>query len=164
VPAVLVAAAVAAWPACNRNVVPDADHANLNFVLKDTDGKDVRLADFAGKPLVVNFWATWCGPCKAEIPWFVEFADKYKAQGLTIVGVSVDDPPEDIKAYATEYKINYPLLVGRDRDDIARAYDAQQVIPVSWLIRSDGRVQAKVTGIHGRDWFDQQLQAMFSVD
>jgi cytochrome c biogenesis protein CcmG/thiol:disulfide interchange protein DsbE len=177
IPATAVAVAVAAWPACNRNVsVSDvaqgasgpggkaAAHANLDFVLKNVDGADVKLADLKGKPLLINFWATWCGPCKAEMPWFVEFADRYKAQGLAVVGVSVDDPPEDIRTFATENKITYPLLVGRDRTDIARAYEAEQVIPVTWLVRADGTVQAKVTGIHGRDWFEQQILEMFGTD
>jgi peroxiredoxin len=174
-----VAAAIAVSPvACDRNttferaqqgVAGDAATAdktarpvaNLDFVLKNVEGQDVRLADLKGKPLLVNFWATWCNPCKAEIPWFVEFADRYKAQGLTVVGISVDDPPEDIKAFATQLKVNYPMLVGRDRADVAKAFDAEQVIPVSWLVRADGSVQAKVTGIHGKNWFEQQLLEMF---
>ena len=73
--AVAVATLVAAWPACNRNTTrPDAEIAKLDFVLKDVNGKDVRLADFKGRPMLINFWATWCGPCKAEVPWFTEFA------------------------------------------------------------------------------------------
>ncbi|MEO8484115.1 MAG: TlpA disulfide reductase family protein [Acidobacteriota bacterium] len=174
-----VAAAIAASPvACDRNVTLERAQqgvasgeaaggataqpvANLDFVLKNIEGQDVRLADLKGKPLLINFWATWCGPCKAEIPWFVEFADRYKAKGLTVVGISVDDPPEDIKTFAAQFKVNYPMLVGRDRADIAKAFDAEQVIPVSWLIRADGSVQAKVTGIHGKNWFDEQIQAMF---
>ena len=162
IPAVAVAAALAAWPACNRNAgTPDAAKANLDFVLKNLDGQDVRLADFKGKPLLINFWATWCGPCKAEIPWFVEFADKYKAQGLTVIGISVDDPPDDIRKFAAEFKVNYPMLVGREREDITKAYEAGEFIPVSWLVRKDGTVQTKVSGIHGRDWFEQQLLEMF---
>lgn len=173
-----VAAAIAASPvACNRNATLERVQegvgaetgaggnakpvANLDFVLKNVDGQDVRLADLKGKPLLVNFWATWCNPCKAEIPWFVEFADRYKAQGLTVVGISVDDPPEDIRTFAAQFKVNYPMLVGRDRADVAKAFDAEQVIPVSWLVRADGSVQAKVTGIHGKNWFEQQLQQMF---
>lgn len=173
-----VAAAIAASPvACDRNTTFERAQegfagdaavggktrpvANLDFVLKNIDGQDVRLADLKGKPLLINFWATWCGPCKAEIPWFVEFSDRYKAQGLTIVGISVDDPPEDIKTFAAGLKVNYPMLVGRDRADVAKAFDAEQVIPVSWLIRPDGSVQAKVTGIHGKNWFEQQLLEMF---
>jgi peroxiredoxin len=157
-----VAAAVALWPACNRNVAdPHAEVVNLDFVLKDMDGKDIRLADFRGKPLLVNMWATWCGPCKVETPWFVELSDKYKAQGLTVVGISVDDVAEDVRAFAKEYKVTYPMLVGKDRPDVSKAFDAENVLPVSWLIRADGTVHTKVEGIHGKDWFDQQIQELF---
>jgi cytochrome c biogenesis protein CcmG/thiol:disulfide interchange protein DsbE len=172
-----VATAVAVSPvACDRNtsleragegVAAEAAGsaarpvANLDFTLKSVTGQDTRLSDFRGKPILINFWATWCGPCKAEIPWFVEFADKYKDKGLTVVGISVDDPPDDIKAFAAQFHVQYPMLVGRDRADVAKAFDAEQVIPVSWLVRADGSVQAKVTGIHGKNWFEEQLQAMF---
>ena len=168
--AVVVAAAIAAWPACSRNTeAPDA-HAggeagtldlNLDFTLKNLEGVDVRLADYKGKPLLINFWATWCGPCKAEVPWFVECAEKYQDQGFTVVGISVDDTPEDIRAFNLAYKVNYPMLVGRDREDVAKAFGAQMVIPVSWLIRADGTAHSKVTGIHGKDWFEQQIQELF---
>jgi peroxiredoxin len=161
--ALAVALALGAWPACNRNAVDSGEHADapLDFVLKDVDGNDVKLADFKGKPLVINFWATWCGPCKTEVPWFVEFAEKYRDQNLTIVGVSVDDTPEDIRKFSEEFKVNYPMLVGLGRDDVAKAYDAIMAIPVTWLIRPDGTVHAKVTGIHGKDWFEQQIQELF---
>src|ERR1017187_7849447 len=69
--------------------------ANLAFTVKDMDGHDVRLASFRGRPLVINFWATWCGPCRLEIPHLVELAEKYKAQGLIVLGVSIDDDPAD---------------------------------------------------------------------
>ena len=170
-----MAAAIAAWPACDRNTsfdgatAGDVDTgtagarpvANLAFVLKDAGGRDVRLADLKGKPLLINFWATWCGPCKAEIPWFVEFSERYKAQGLTVLGISVDDSADEIKAYAAEHKVTYPLLVGRDRADVSKAFGAEDLIPVSWLVRADGSVQAKVSGIHSREWFEQQLLTMF---
>lgn len=162
-PAGLVALVLAAWPACNRNATaPHAETVNFDFVLKDAStGADVRLADFKGRPLVVNMWATWCGPCKAEIPWFVEFAEKYKAQGFTIVGISVDDVPEDIQAFAKEYKVNYPMLVGKDRPDVSKAFEAELVLPVSWFIKRDGTVHAKVEGIHGKEWFDSTIQELF---
>jgi thiol-disulfide isomerase/thioredoxin len=132
---------------------------DVNYV--DTTGHAHTFQALKGKVVIVNFWATWCGPCKTEVPWFVEFADKYKAQGLTVLGVSVDDSPEDIKKFSAEYKVNYPMLVGLGRDDVAKAYDALMAIPVTWLIRADGTVHTKVTGIHGKDWFEQQIQELF---
>jgi thiol-disulfide isomerase/thioredoxin len=160
--AVVVAAAISAWPACNSHVGdPKAETLSLDFVLKDMDGNDVRLADFKGKPLLVNMWATWCGPCKAETPWFVELSGKYKDKGLTVIGISVDDVAEDVRKFAAEYKVTYPMLVGKDRPDVSKAFAAENVLPVSWLVRADGTVHTKVEGIHGKDWFDQQIQELF---
>jgi thiol-disulfide isomerase/thioredoxin len=160
--ALAVAVLVAAWPACNRNSAdPNTVLADLNFVLKDTSGADVNLASFKGKPLLINMWATWCGPCKAEVPWFSELAEKYKDRGFTVIGISTDDTAEDIKTFAENYGATYPLLVGKDRPDVAKAFDAENVLPVSWLIRPDGTVHTKVEGIHGKDWFDQHIQELF---
>jgi thiol-disulfide isomerase/thioredoxin len=91
---ILVAALlVAAVPACARKPreVPSAGMPSLDFVLTDMDGKRVDLASFKGRPILINFWATWCPPCKAEIPWFIEFAEKYKSEKLAVIGISVDD-------------------------------------------------------------------------
>src|SRR5262245_15720887 len=86
-----------------------AEMARLDFQLKDMNGADVKLADFKGRPLLVNFWATWCGPCKHEIPAFVELVDKYKDQKFTVLGISTDDKAEDLRPFAAEYKMNYPV-------------------------------------------------------
>ena len=96
--------------------------ANLTFTLKDMNGKDVALSAYRGKVIILNFWATWCGPCKVEIPGFVELYNKYKPQGLEVLGVSVDDPVSKLKPFAPQLKINYPLLVGDWRDDVKKAY------------------------------------------
>lgn len=158
----VAATALGLWPACMaEREVPSAGTPSLDFVLKDMDGNDVRLADFKGRPILINFWATWCPPCKAEIPWFIEFAEKYRDKNLAVIGVSVDDAPEDIRKFAEEYKVNYPMLVGLGQDEFREAYDASAVIPVSWLIKADGSVFAKVTGIHAKDWFDEKIQALF---
>jgi thiol-disulfide isomerase/thioredoxin len=160
--AAAVALLVAAWPACNRNAAdPGTARANLDFVLKDASGTEVDLASFRGKPLLVNMWATWCGPCKAEVPWFVELADKYKDRGFTVVGISTDDTAEQIKDFVAEYKVTYPMLVGKDRPEVLKAFDAENVLPVSWLIRADGTVHTKVAGIHGKAWFDENIQQLF---
>jgi thiol-disulfide isomerase/thioredoxin len=160
--ALAVAALVAAWPACNRNAAgPEASKANLSFVLKDAGGADVDLASFRGRPLLVNMWATWCGPCKAEVPWFVELVEQYKDKGFTVVGISTDDTPEQIQEFAKAYKVSYPMLVGKDRPDVLKAFDAENVLPVSWLIHKDGSVHTKVAGIHGKEWFDEHIQELF---
>lgn len=162
--AAVVAGALGAWPACNSHTAlpGSAEVAPLDFVLSDVSGQPVHLADFKGNPLVINFWATWCGPCRVETPWFVEFAEKYRDQGLTIVGISTDDTPDQIAEFAEEFGVTYPMLVGRDDDEVARAFGADNFLPVSWIIRKDGTVQARATGIgEGRDWFEQQLMALF---
>lgn len=164
--AVVVAAAVAMWPACasdHSEVVPAGDQANLDFTLKDMHGKDVRLADFRGKPIILNFWATWCGPCKVEIPALVELADRYRAQQLTILGVSVDDRPEDLLTFANEFKINYPILVGLGEDKLQETYGAVLVIPVTWFIRPDGTILRKHDGPATKEWFETQVKAMISA-
>ena len=93
----------------------DAQPANLDFTLKDMNGEDVSLLSHEGKVILLNFWATWCGPCKIEIPGFVELQDEYRDQGLVVLGVSIDDPVSKIKPFAEEYKVNYPMLVGLGR-------------------------------------------------
>lgn len=163
----LVAALIAAWPtACalgpdGDEPDPKAERANLNFTLKDMNGKDVRLADFKGKPLVINFWATWCAPCKAEIPAFVELVEKYREEQLTVLGISTDDAPEDLRPFAATYKMNYPVLVGLGHEDLMEAYGASYAIPVSWFIRADGTVSLKHMGPATKEWFEQQIKALF---
>jgi peroxiredoxin len=159
-----VALACAFVPACSSRPQPVGPQAKLDYVLKDMDGHDVRLADFKGRPMLINFWATWCSPCKAEIPWFVDMAAKYKAQRLAVVGISVDDPPEAIRQFAAQYKVNYPMLVGNGQDDLIAQYEAGLVVPVTWLIRPNGTVLTKAQGIHAREWFEKQVEEMIAVD
>lgn len=135
--------------------------ADFSFTLKDMDGKAVQLASYKGRPLIVNFWATWCPPCKKEIPWFIEFKNKYAGQGLEILGVSIDDPAPELKAFAAEYKMNYPVLMGLDQDKMLEAYDAVVSVPVTWFIKKDGVVQGRNIGINTREFFENQIKALF---
>lgn len=135
--------------------------ANFNFTLKDMHGATVQLASFKGRPLIVNFWATWCPPCKLEIPWFIEFKKQYAAQGLEILGVSIDDPAPELVAFSAEYKMNYPVLLGIDQDKMLEAYDAEVSVPVTWFIKKDGTVQGRNIGINTRAFFENQIKALF---
>ena len=143
-----------------RRTPPPAGVANLDFIVKDMNGATVRLADFHGRPIILNFWATWCGPCRSEIPEFMELADQYKDRRLVVVGVSVDDQPEALRKFATENRMNYPVIVGLGEDRLQEAYDAVMAIPVTWLIRADGTVQAVQKGPATHEWFAAQAKAL----
>src|SRR5262245_12542751 len=108
-------------PTAGGACMADAKPANLDFQYKDLEGKDVNLSSFKGKVVLLNLWATWCGPCKAEIPGFVELQAKYKDK-LAIVGLSVDDPADKAKAFAAEYKVNYPILLMDSDEKLQDAY------------------------------------------
>ena len=142
--------------ACAANAKP----ANLNFTLKDVDGKEVKLAALKGKVVLLDFWATWCGPCKIEIPWFVEFQNKYGKDGLQVVGVSTDDTAAKLKPYVAQMKMNYLVLQGLDHDDMQDAFGPMLGIPVTAIISRDGRLCAKHTGLSSKDVIERQLKAL----
>ncbi len=142
--------------ACPSN----APSANLNFTLKDMNGHEVALSSLKGKVVLLNFWATWCGPCLMEIPEFVEIQDAYRSKGFEVVGVSVDDPPEKLPPFAKEHRINYPLLVGQDREDLQEAYGGIFGIPMSFLISRDGKVCRRQVGPASREQFESWIKAL----
>jgi cytochrome c biogenesis protein CcmG/thiol:disulfide interchange protein DsbE len=144
--------------ACMANPKP----ANFDFTMKDVDGNQVSLSAYKGKVVLLNFWATWCGPCKAEIPGFVRLQEKYRDKGLVIVGYSVDDPAEKAKAYAAEYKMNYPILLGEGREDVQDAYGPIWGIPASFIISRDGKVCRKHMGIAPEAVFEKELVALLN--
>jgi len=150
------AAHAAAGAACPAN----AKTANLNFTLKDVNGKDVRLADFKGKVVLLDFWATWCVPCKTEIPWFVEFQNKYASSGLQVVGVSVDDTLDKLKPYVKTYNMNYVVLQGLHHDDLQDAYGPMWGIPVTAVISRDAKICAKHMGISSKAAFENEIKSL----
>jgi thiol-disulfide isomerase/thioredoxin len=133
--------------------------APMHYTLQDMNGVDVKLDAFKGKVVVVNFWATWCGPCKAEIPDLVALQAQYK-DDLVVLGISVDDKAEDMKPYAAEYKINYPLLVGNGRQDVQDAFGPLYGVPVSVIVGRDGKIAKKHSGIASREQFEAEIQSL----
>ena len=131
--------------------------ANLKFSFKDADGKKVALSQFKGKVIILDFWATWCVPCKEEIPGFIELQKKYGGRGLQIVGISVDDSMNQAKKYATEMKMNYPILLAEGKEDILRAYDPIPGIPVSIIIDRQGRIATRHDGIAKMAVFEKEI-------
>ena len=138
----------------------DAKPANLNFTLKDANNRDVALSQYKGKVIVIDFWATWCGPCKVEIPHFVEFQDKYGKAGLQIVGISVDDTADKLAPYIRDMKMNYPVLQGLNHDDLQEAYGPIVGIPVSVMISRDGKICATHTGLTSKDVFAREIESL----
>ena len=137
---------------------PVGQDAPLHYTLKDLNGVDVTLASFKGKVILLNFWATWCGPCRVEIPDLIELQNKY-ADDLVVLGISVDDSPEKMRPYATAMKINYPLLVGRGRDDVQEAFGPLWGIPVSVFIGRDGKIHKRHSGIASKEEIEREITA-----
>lgn len=138
----------------------NAKRANFDFTIEDMHGTSVDLASFEGKVVLLDFWATWCGPCKAEIPNFVELQQEYGEQGLQVLGLSVDDTVDKLKPFAAEFEMNYPVLVGLGRDDVQDAFGPIWGIPTSFLISRDGRICRKHTGIQGKAKYERDIKAL----
>lgn len=134
-------------PAIGQSSTAVKGKAAPDFELKDLDGKTVRLSELRGKAVVLNFWATWCPPCKDEIPWFVDLQKQYGSKGLQIVGVDMDDDPRsaDIAKFAADMKINYPVLLHNDA--VADAYGGVEALPTTFYIGRDGTIVSRVFGL-----------------
>lgn len=139
---------------------PPPPKANLNVVMEDLTGAKVDLSSLAGRPLVINLWATWCGPCRIETPQLVALAEKYKSRGVSIIGISVDDMPDAIRAFSAEYKVTYPMLVGVGHEDFLRSLGYQGLLPFSVLVESDGTITGQVTGLKRTADWERRIEAL----
>ena len=128
-----------------------------DFTLQTLDGKNVSLSSFRGKGVLLNFWATWCGPCKIEMPWFVELQKQYGSQGLQIVGVAMDDSStQDIQNFVKEMGVNYPVLIGKEA--VGQAYGGVDVLPTTFFIDRDGKIVAREFGLQSRSLFVDNIK------
>ena len=133
----------------------------VNFTLPDANGVPVTLADYKGKVVLLNFWATWCGPCKIEIPWFIEFNKTYHDRGFAVLGVSMDDDGwKSVKPYLAEKKIDYTVVVGNDQ--VSKSYGDVDSLPTTFIIDRDGRVAFVHMGLVGRDTYENEIRSLLS--
>lgn len=132
-----------------------------DFELVSLDGKKVKLSDYRGKAVLLNFWATWCSPCKVEMPWLVDFQKKYGSDGLVVLGVAMDDTETPkISEFAHEMGVNYPILLGTDK--VSEEYGNVQYLPTSFYIDRDGKFVGKGVGMLERKEFEVNIQKALS--
>ena len=130
------------------------------FTLKDISGKPVSLSDFNGKVIILDFWATWCGPCVREIPAFIQLQQEYESKGLMVVGISLDDyrTIAHLPAFVRERGINYPILYGSEQ--VVAAYGGITSIPTTFIIDRDGCIVDKVVGTHSKAQFESYIKPL----
>jgi peroxiredoxin len=119
-----------------------------DFSLRTVEGKKLSLSDYKGKAVLINFWATWCAPCKIEMPWLVALRTQYAPQGFEILGVSEDDadtPRAKLAKFGQEQGLNYPLLLGDDA--VSRKYGGVEFLPTSYFVGRDGKIVAETAGL-----------------
>ncbi len=143
-------------PAVERRNAPD-------FALKDENGKTVHLSDYRGKVVLLNFWATWCDPCRIEIPWFVDFERRMKGQGFAVVGVSMDeDGWKAVKPFLSELSVNYRVLLGDD--SVSQMYGGIDSLPTTFIIDRDGKIAATHIGLVSKSRYENDLKQLFEAE
>lgn len=159
-------------PAANAPaMVSSSREPAKEFTLKSIDGKQISLSDYRGKVVLVNFWATWCGPCRTEIPWLIGIQQKYAGQGFTIFGLAMDDEEESVvspwvakerfSVNGESVAMNYPILIGSS--EVAESFGGLLGFPTSVLISKDGKIVKRVTGIIREDEILQLIDKELSV-
>lgn len=150
-------------PAAPFNLDTAVGQSAPTFTLKDENGQVVRPADYQGKVVLLDFWATWCGPCKLEIPWFMDFERQYKDQGFAVLGVSMDeDGWRAIKPYVQNMKMNYRVLLGDDA--VSTAYGGLDALPTTLLIDRQGKIASVYQGVSkGKEEFQHDIVQLLNA-
>jgi cytochrome c biogenesis protein CcmG/thiol:disulfide interchange protein DsbE len=130
-----------------------------DFTLKNLDGKSVRLSDFKDKVVILDFWATWCPPCRNEIPHFIELQEKYGSRGLAVVGVSVDQGgAKAVKPFAASWKVNYAMLLADAR--VGDAYGGIQYLPTTFIIDRKGQIVKRLVGYQSKELLEREIEPL----
>lgn len=144
--------------ACSRGGAIEIGESAKDFTLNDLDGKAVQLSDFKGKAIILNFFATWCPPCRSEIPDFIELENAYASKGFSVIGVSNEDP-KAIKGFATKAGINYPVLIDPN-DKVYTLYGPIRGIPTTFIIDKDFRIRQMYIGARSKDVFENDIKEL----
>lgn len=135
-----------------------AYHSAPDFTLPQLDGQDLRLSSYRGKVVLLDFWASWCEPCRVETPHLIELQQKYGERGLQIIGVSMDDSPDPARAFYQQFHMNYPVVMGTAKT--GELYGGVLGLPIAFLINRDGRIYAKHIGATDRAVFEKDILSL----
>jgi peroxiredoxin len=163
----LFAAALAILVSCEAPISDSFHSANErkptpDFALKDATGATVKLSDYKGKVVLLNFWATWCGPCKIEIPWFMDFEKAYKDRAFAVIGVSMDEDGWDaVKPYIDQHKVNYRVVLGNDQ--VSQLFGAIDSLPTTIIIDREGRIADMRTGLVAKKIYEKEIEQLLGA-
>jgi len=130
------------------------------LTLTDLGGQKLSLSDYRGKVVLLDFWATWCGPCRIEIPGLVELQRRYRDQGLQILGIAMDEDPHAVRQFYRDYKMNYPVAIGDE--SVAELFGGILGLPTSFVIGRDGRIRGKHVGLTSISTFEMQIRELLA--
>ena len=151
-------ALVAMCPFLASQTAPQVGQPAPDFTLNDSADSPVKLSAYKGKVVLLDFWATWCGGCKVEIPWYVEFQDKYRKDGLAAIGVSMDDDGwKSVKPFLEEHKLNYPVVIGDQ--SLGNKFGLTNM-PLTLLIDRNGKIAVSHAGMVDKDAFEAKIKAL----
>jgi peroxiredoxin len=141
-----------------RTIRPPSAQLAPDFTLTDIHGKTMKLSAYKGKVIILDFWATWCPPCKAEIPFFIELEEQYKKQGLAVLGVSLDNGVSKVKSFYNNTGMNYPVAMASP--ELSMLYGGIQGIPTTFIIDREGYIRDQFVGFRPKQVFEEAFLSL----